>query len=167
MSVKKSLRDLSVALGGSGTATSVDGLISEIAVAKNPLAALKLDVSVAEDEDLLGKVIGDLQTGVTIREGVIYGRVFYQSDYTGFSGDPELQSGYYVVVHATVPNQSGYTISVSKDGGETSKNLDSDGILIFRITNPITQKLVFTATKSPNSPFSRSYSLRGLELVKS
>lgn len=165
MGIKKSLRDLSVALGGAGVATTVDGLIEEIAVVKNPLAALKLDVNVAADEDLFGKVISDLQSGVTIREGVVYGTVKYVDDYTGFSGDKTLQSGYYIVVHASVPDQTGVTITVTKRGGEP-KALDSDGILVFRLTNPVTDTLTFTASKAGSTTFNRTYSLRGITKKK-
>lgn len=165
MGIKESLKDLSLAFGGSGEATNLGGLIEEIAVAKNPLAALKVDTAIAADEDLLGKVIGDLQSGVSIRDGVIYGTVNYLDDYTGFSGDVSLQSGFYVAIHASVPDQTGVTISVSKNGGEP-KNLDADGILVLRFTNPKIDKITFTASKTAMTSFSRTYSLRGITCKK-
>ena len=163
MSIKNSLRDLSVAMGGAGTATSVDGLLSEIALVKNPLAGLKIDTEVAADTDLLGKVIGDLQSGVVIRGNIVSGVLNKITDYTGFSGLEAEQSGHYLVVHASVPGQNGVTISVSKDGGTTYKALDGDGILIFRTTSA-SQKLTFKAVKGGSTDFIRTYRLSGLTL---
>ena len=165
MGVKTSLKDLAVALGSGGASTTVDGLISEIAVALNPLAGLALDTDIDAETDLLGKTVDDLQSGVSIRNNTIYGTLFYQDDYTGFSGDEELQSGYYVVLHAEVPNTTGTTITISKNGG-TPKTLDSDGILILRVTNKTLDTVTYAVTKSGATPFTRTYNLKGLEFRK-
>lgn len=168
MGLKKSLKNLVIQKGGTPTAKSYSGLINEALSADNPLWNLKLDVDVAADEDLLGKVIGDLQSAVSVdnNHGVVSGVSFYVDDYTGFSGDPDLQRGHYVVVHASVPDVDGVTITVSKDGGETTKALDSDGILIFRMTDPSVQKLTFTASKQSLVNVSKTYALKGMTLQK-
>lgn len=165
MTRKQILKNFVTEYGGTPTATSEKGLLMEILQAKNPLWKLKLDVDISASEDLLGKAIDDLQKDVVIDGDVIRGKLHYVNDYTGFSGDESEQSGNYLVVHASVPGETGVTISVSKNGGE-SKALDADGILVFRTQNPDTQTLTFTAEKSGSADASVTYSLKGLVLEK-
>ena len=49
--------------------------------------ALKVDFNIADDEDLLGKVISDLQEDYGVSAGRILATLKYVTDYTGFSGD--------------------------------------------------------------------------------
>lgn len=103
-------------------------------------------MNIAGDTDLLGKVVGDLQTGVSIRDGKVLGTLKYVDDYTGFSGDPALQKGHYLVMHAA--SETGATIKAGLSGGQDGeKTLDADGLVIFRVTSP-SQNVTFTATKS-------------------
>lgn len=163
MSIKKSLKNLIIAMGGTPKGRKTEDLIDEIAALKDPLFNLSFDVDIDESEDLLGKVVSDLQENAKIKDGIASGKLFFVDDYTGFSGDPELQSGHYFVVHAEVPDVSEVTISVSKDGGETTKNLDSDGILVFRTTSA-SQVLTFTASKSGFPTVTKELKLSGLKL---
>jgi len=106
---------------------------------------------VAADTDLLGKVIGDLQKSDVKVNGKdsVTGTLKYVSDYTGFSGDTEEQQGHYLVLHATHPTAD--SIKAKLHGGVHDEvTLDSDGILITRITDPKKQTLVFTAVKGEN-----------------
>ena len=113
--------------------------------------------------DLLGKDITDLQSNVSVgANGIISGTLLYLDDYTGFSGDPAEQVGNYLAVKATAAD--GATIEAELIGGVHGPvTLDSDGILIARITNPKKQKLRFTATVSGKSD-TIIYSLKGLTL---
>ena len=95
---------------------------------------LVTDVSIASDTDLLGKVISDLQSDITIGENEITGTLNHVTGYTGFSGEPELQSGNFLALHITT--NDGAPISVELIGGKYGPvTLDEDGIIIFRIAN--------------------------------
>jgi hypothetical protein len=93
----------------------------------NPMSQYTLDVDINPNTDLLGKHIDDLQKNISIIDGKFYGVLHYVRDYTGFSGDPEEQNGYYICFH------------VAYDGAETIKvngvTLDEDGIHIIIIKN--------------------------------
>ena len=65
----------------------------------NELAAYTVDADIADSVDLLGKKASDLQKGVFIDDGKVYGTLKYVTDYTGFSGNPDEQQGYYLVLH--------------------------------------------------------------------
>lgn len=95
----------------------------------NPLSNYTLDVDIADSVDLLGKKASDLQEGVYIVDGKFYGKLKQVIGYTGFSGDPKEQEGYYVVFH------------VAKEGADTIKvngvTLDSDGIHIMLLKNRV------------------------------
>lgn len=131
----------------------------------NPLAGLTVDVSVAADTDLLGKVIGDLQDDDVVVDnyrGKVTGTLKYVTGYTGFDGShEELQKGNYLVLHASVPDVTGVTI---KFAARTVGTLDSDGILILRMGEDVTQ-ITFTAIKSGYYSVSRTYDITGLTLT--
>ena len=92
------------------------------------------DVNVGVSEDLLGKVIGDLQENVQVLTDEITGTLKYVTGYTGFSGDVSEQSGHYLVLHNTTNGDE--DIYVELIGGVHGPvKLDSDGIIIIRIAN--------------------------------
>lgn len=104
---------------------------------------LTLSADIGPAVDLLGKVVGDLQESVSIEDGAITGTLNAVTGYTGFSGDPEEQSGHYIAVKATAVE--GATIKALLIGGVHGEvTLDEDGILIARITST-EQKLQFSA----------------------
>lgn len=160
MTIKTALKDVITALGGTPTANSVPGLLEEVAKLKDPLFGLTIDVNVASDTDLLGKVIGDLQENVSIRDGVISGRIKYVNDFTGFSGETEEQSGHYLVLHASVPNVENVTISFT--GTKSPVTLDADGIIIYRVTKA-SKPVVFTASKDGLPTVTKVLNLKGLK----
>ena len=164
MGLIKSLKNLVSAFGGSSSAKTMSGILDELALAINPLAALKVDVDIDEDEDLLGKTVGDLQSDIKIGQSVISGKLKYVTGYTGFSGDAEEQEGNYLALHASVPNETGVTITVTTPGGTTT--LDADGIHIMIIKSEITpdKTLTFTASKEGCKSVSRTYTLMGIAL---
>lgn len=119
------------------------------------------DIDVATN--LLGKVVTDLQEDVAIADGAITGTLHYIDDYTGFSGDPAEQEGNYLVVVCEA--QEGDTITATLTNGiHGPVTLDPDGILIARITDPTTQKLVFTATGADGTTETQTFDLSGLVL---
>lgn len=89
----------------------------------------------------------------------INGTLKYVHDYTGFSGDPELQEGNYIVFHAEVPDVEGVTIKAKLDNFST---LDSDGIAVFRVRDKSSQTLTIVASKDGYDDVTKTYSLTGL-----
>lgn len=89
----------------------------------------------------------------------IEGTLNYVEDYTGFSGDPELQEGNYLVFHAAVPNVEGVTITATMDNTST---LDDDGIAVFRVRDKSSQTLTIVASKEGYDSVTKVYSLSDL-----
>lgn len=87
------------------------------------------------------------------------GTLKYVDNYTGFSGDPELQEGNYLVFHAAVPNVEDVTIKATMDNTST---LDEDGIGVFRVRDKSSQTLTIVASKEGYDSVTKVYSLSGL-----
>lgn len=116
------------------------------------------------NEDLFGKSVTDLQTGITFNsDNTVSGTLKYVTDYTGFSGTVSEQSGNYLVFKAEVPNVDGVTITAKINNTST---LDDDGIAVFLITDK-TKKLVVTASKDGEGSVSKEFDLSGLTLNQS
>jgi len=125
---------------------------------------MSLSSDIDAEENLLGKVVSDLQDDIEISGGSITGTLKYVTGYTGFSGDSSEQAGNYLAVVCTA--QEGDTITARLIGGihPNPVTLDSDGILIVRITDKDIQKLEFTATSADGTMETRVYDLSGLTL---
>lgn len=170
------IRDVMAAMAAKLDGTHAGAAIADVSknmadvhTTADTLRGLTLDVDISASEDLLGKVVSDLQVNAAISGDSIVGTSYYVPNYTGFSGDADLQKGNYIVVHASVPDVSGVTISVTsvdKLGMKKTKALDSDGILIFRITDAKTEKLIFTAEKEGYQSYSKTYDLTGVHCEK-
>lgn len=111
------------------------------------------------NEDLFGKTVGDLQTGVSFGDGTVTGTLKYVSDYTGFSSNIAEQSGNYIVFHAEVPDVEGVTITAKITKTST---LDSDGIAVFRVGDKDSQTLTIVASKEGYDTVTKTFSLSGL-----
>ena len=115
---------------------------------------LSADVDISADEDLLGKVLADLQTDVEIDGGDITGTLHYLSDYTG-------QSGNYICLHFA----SSVPATITAAYNDKTVTLTDDGILIVRVAdkdNPLT----VTATYNGQT-VAHTYDLTGLTLEES
>jgi hypothetical protein len=139
-------------------------VIEGFVAGSNPLTGLTADVDISESEDLLGKVVGDLQENVSVSsDNVISGSLFYLDDYTGFSSIPEEQHGHYIAIHFSVPDESGVTIKVKVNEEVT---LDSDGIIVLIVNeNSLNKKVRVTASKEGYNDITKTYSLKGLKLL--
>lgn len=129
------------------------------------MIGLTVDTDVAADENLFGKVIGDLQANVSVGSEGIGGTLKFIDDYSaaGYTGDEK--SGNFLVVHASVPEVEGVTIVAEIIGGVHGPvTLDPDGILISRISST-TQKIKFTASKNGYPDVTRTFRLNGLRLI--
>ncbi len=134
------------------------------AVTKSRLEdALKVDFGIAADEDLLGKVISDLQEDYGISAGRILATLKYITDYTGFSGDPELQEGNYLTFH--VANTMGADHITVQFTGRDEVTMDpNDYIHIQRFPKAIAE-LIIRAYDANDKVFETTrYDLSGIVL---
>ena len=162
MSIKKSLKNLSMALGGPAEARTISGLIDEISLAKNPLLGMTIDFDIADTTDLLGKYDYELQENMVVNGDVVTGTLLYVDDYTGFSGDAKEQVGNFIAIHCDVPGVTGEEITfISRKGTEYPVD-QSDGLIVLRITAPT--KLKFKVEKDGYPTITKEYSIKDLKL---
>ena len=129
---------------------------------------LTADANIDPALDLLGKVVGDLQSGVVVdnMNHTITGTLNYVTGYTGFSGDPAEQSGNYLALHFATTEEN-TTITVRIVGSQNPPTtLDPDGINIFRIKNR-NQQIQVVATKDGEETANAVYTIRGVTLNRS
>ena len=120
---------------------------------------LTTDINVADDEDLFGKVISDLQENIEIVDDEIKGTLKYVTGYTGFSSKVEEQSGNYLVIHNETNGDE--PIFVEIIGGTSGpRQLDSDGIIVLRIANNSQRVRVSSGSAV------KEYSLANINLVR-
>ena len=121
-----------------------------------PVKELVVDTTVSASEDLFGKTIGDLQENVVIGTDSITGTLKYVTDYTGFSSDPAMQEGNYLVIHCTTNDSEPITVEVV-NGVSGPVTLDADGIIVLRIADKDTQTV-----RVVSGSVTKNYSLTGL-----
>lgn len=121
---------------------------------------MSIDTDISASEDLFGKVVSDLQSGITVgADGAVTGELKYISDYTGFDeGNPAMQVGNYLALHCTT-NVAGATISVKITNPKT---LDDDGIFVGRIADKDTQTITITASAEGYQTTTKVLTLDGL-----
>lgn len=132
--------------------------------AVNPLSGLLVDATIGGSVDLLGKVVGDLESGIEVLGNKIRGTVHYVTGYTGFSGVTEEQSGNYLALYYRVPDVSGVTIKV-KGGKSSEVTLDPDGLHILRVVNP-EAPLVVTVSKEGYPTIQKTFSIKDITYEK-
>lgn len=119
---------------------------------------------------MLGKYVEDLQSGVSVEDDEIFGTLSYVTGYTGFSGDPALQEGNYLVLKFDTDDEDD-VITVELTNGVTGHpvTLDSDRNMVIRVTDPRKQKLkvVVEHTNEDETVTTRKefYDLHQLELL--
>lgn len=137
------------------------------------MISLTADVtSITPSTDLLGKVVGDLQSGIAISNAVggIAGTLEYVTGYTGFSNTSAKQSGNFLAVHFAAAEDN-VVLSVELEGG-TSPDAPVEtgvgtGIYVFRITDETVQKIKVTGTITGTGSVTKTYSLADLTLDES
>lgn len=102
-----------------------------------------------------------MQENIVIGEDTISGTLKYVSDYTGFSGNPELQSGHYIALHIDVPDVEDVTIQVTLTGTAT---LDEDRTIVLYIADQSTQTITVVASKEGYESVTKTFALTGLTL---
>lgn len=125
---------------------------------------MTVDADIDEEEDLFGKTVDDLQSGITVTDEGVSGTLKYIADYSSAYGSG-MDSGNYLVLHYAT-KESGSTITCELIGGTTGPvTLDPDGINITRITNKSTQTIKVVASKEGYTDTVRYLSLKGLTLT--
>lgn len=110
--------------------------------------SVSLTVDPEDDEtELFGKEVGELQSGIYVHDDHITGTLKYVTDYTGFSGNPELQKGNFLALKFEATEGSTTTVEVL--GGHSGPvTLDEDMNIVLRIENKYSQKIKVVTTKS-------------------
>lgn len=108
----------------------------------------------------------DLQSDIKVDGSVITGNLKYVTGYTGFSGDPAEQEGNYIALHAETDFEADeITLELINGTVGHPVTLDSDGLMVVRITNKDTQKIRIVATKGSRTRI-KLYDLSGLKLAE-
>lgn len=99
----------------------------------------QLGVAVVPETDeagaLFGKLPSELQSGVSITNGVARGTLAYVTGYTGFSGNVEEQSGNYIALKVTGAPEDA-VVTYQKVGGSAEPvTLDADRNIVIRVVD--------------------------------
>ena len=125
--------------------------------------SIRADISTSED--LLGKIVTDLQENIVIGSDNISGTLKYVTGYTGFSGDVSEQSGNYLaLVCDGVPDADEVTFELVNGTVGHPVTLDSDRIIVVRIADVESQYIIVNATKG-GTTISKKLYLTGLTLA--
>lgn len=122
------------------------------------MKSLTVDADIDADEDLFGKTVSDLQSGIVISNGTISGTLKYVADYSSAFG-PDLDSGNYIALHCTVPDAEDAIITVTVANPSV---LDEDGIIVCRIANKSSQTIRVVASKEGYPDVIKTFTLNGL-----
>ena len=109
-----------------------------------------------------GKAVSSLQSDVIVNDKFIKGTLHYITDYTGFSGDPALQSGNYLALK--FEHSEGATTTVELIPAYSNVGpvpLDHEMTCVFRITDKNKQKLKVVSTLG-DDVVTKMFSLTGL-----
>lgn len=122
----------------------------------------------ASGTTVLGKLVSDLQTNVSVANKTVEGSLNYVTDYTEFSSDPTLQSGNYLALKFSNFDTRATSIKVGLVPSAIGMDLveiinDPDRNGVFRVTST-TQKFR-VVTSDGTSSKTEDYSLTGLTLI--
>lgn len=109
--------------------------------------------------DLFGKTVDDLQTSVSISDGVASGTLKHVADYTD-AGFDMTEGTNFIVLKATT--DEGTTTTATME--DRTVTLDSDGILIFQMTDAKKAKKLVFETTDGNETTTKEIALTGLTL---
>lgn len=107
-----------------------------------------------------------MQDDVDVTESRISGKLYLVSDYTGFSGETELQNGHYLALKFEA--EEGATTTIQLIGGEVVRDpvaLDSDMNCVLKITDPMRQRLKVVTSLEGYGTTEKIYRLTGLEML--
>ena len=104
-----------------------------------------------------------MQEDVAIEDGAITGTLKYVTGYTGFSGNVAEQSGNYLAIKVEA-NADSITVELINGTLGHPVTLDSDGMIVIRISDTSTQSITVVATKG-NVSETHNLSISGLTLT--
>lgn len=164
---KQELLDLAEELGVEGVSSSNTRAEIITTILDNQGEVIcNVNTDIAADFDLLGKTIGDLQTGVVFGGNAVTGTLKYVTGYTGFDSNPDNQEGNFIAFKSETPNLSTETITVEVLNGYSGPvTLDSDGVAILRIADKDTQSIKVTATRAGLTTWTKTYDISGLTVL--
>ena len=108
-------------------------------------------------------MVSDLQSNVSISNGVISGSLANISDYTGFSGRVSEQSGHYLALKFTADEGASVTVELLNGTLGHPVALDEDMNIVLKIADKDAQSIKIVATKD-NASSTKTYALTGLTL---
>ena len=115
-----------------------------------------------------GKVASDLQTGVTVANGEIYGSLNYIDGGLAESG-PLAGSGYFLALKWSDIDNSATSLKVglapSIETGLVEAIEDTDHNGVFKITDKDKQRITFVQSDGTNETY-QSYGLSNLKLLE-
>lgn len=162
---KSALKKLEDILYGTDTTAARLPMPEEVIAIMSAPDPVSFETSVpGATEDLLGKTVNDLETDIVIREDDIGGTLKYVTDYTGFSSKPAEQKGNYLALQFTLTPPTAETTVEIIGGTSGPVKLDSDGIWIGKIADPLTQTVKVIATVGKDS-VEKIYKLNNLVLL--
>lgn len=123
---------------------------------------------VAGTETVLGKSVSALQSDIAIsNSNVISGTLNYVTGYTGFSGNSDYQEGNYLVLKFEGDSSASITMELINGVANVGEvTLDSDGIVVVRITNKATQSLKMRQYVGGVVKETKTYTFTGLTLAE-
>lgn len=124
---------------------------------------MTVDFDIDPAEDLFGFTVDDLQDDVAIEDGEVTGTLKYIADYSSAFG-PDMDSGNYLAIHASVPGVDDVTITVTVNQTST---LDDDGICVCYIADKSTQTIKVVASKEGWADVELELGLSGLTCLDS
>lgn len=128
---------------------------------RQPKIALNFDI--AASFDLLGKVISDLQKDYGVSVNSIIATLKYVTDYTGFSGDPELQEGNFLAFKVDYP--AAYTRLTIQFDGKAEQTMDSDRTHVQRFGSaPVGKSVTVRAYNGDTLVDAKKYDLSQIKL---
>lgn len=129
------------------------------------MTGLTVNDTIADsDMSATGKTVSDLQSGVKFGANAITGTLKYVENWTWFDSDPTINTGNFLAFKSTLANADKITAElIGATVNPGPKELDSDGIAIFHITDKNAQMVQVVAYKD-NLVQQKLYSLRGLTL---
>lgn len=91
------------------------------------------------------------------------GTLKHVTGYTGFSQDVSLQSGNFLALKFTAPDNATVKVGLAPSMGSGMVTLDEDMNAVLRVANNLTQHLKVVVTDSDGKSTTKVYDLSGLE----
>ena len=137
-----------------------------------PFSAIVLEESISvtltveptsPNETRYGKEVDDLQSNVEVNSNAIVGTLRYVTGYTGYSGDPALQSGNFLALDlSATPVDAVIKAEIIGGDSEGHPVTVDDGVLVIRVADR-KQKLHLTVTSDANV-IDKTYNFGSLKL---